>query len=229
MFFALQLLLANYLYSQDAKVPNLPKYYRSVLNFGFYLGVNRADFSVISSLDKPDSILVIESAPKTGFNLGIMAEVRLHEYVTLRFLPDLAFSERNIQFQMKDSKGEYLLSKQVESTFLDFPLNIKYRSKRLNNFGAYVVGGGRYTIDLASQKDVKTTNPNEAIIKLNNKDFAYELGTGLDFYLTYFKFGIEFKWVFGLSNILVRDNFIYSKSLDKLNSRMFLLSFTFEG
>lgn len=37
---------------------------------------------------------------------------------------------------------------------MNFPLNFKVRSKRFGNFAAYMLGGGKYTLDLASQKDV---------------------------------------------------------------------------
>ena len=44
--------------------------------------------------------------------------------------------------------------KKVESTLLDFPLYIKYKSERYNNFRSYVLVGIKYSIDIASQKDI---------------------------------------------------------------------------
>jgi hypothetical protein len=67
------------------------------------------------------------------------------------------------------------------------------------------------------------------VVKLYKHDFGYEAGAGLDFFLPYFKFGIELKMSLGLRNLLVPDNTIYALSLDRLRSKVFLISFTFEG
>lgn len=216
-------------FSQTKKVENLPKYYKEKLNFGFYLGINRADFIIHPVNYIIDTLLGVESTPKSGFNLGIIAEIRLHEYITFRFLPDLAFGERNIQYTFKQGTKSYTIDKKVESTFLDFPLNLKYRTKRLNNFSAYLVGGGRLSLDLASQKEVDTNKPGQEIVRLYKQDYAYEGGTGVEFYLPYFKFGIEAKLIVGVRNLLVKDATIYSQGINQLNSKLFLISFTFEG
>ncbi len=216
-------------HGQTKKVENLPKYLKEPLNFGFYIGVNRADF-VIHPVNYPiDTLLSIESVPKMGFNLGIIAELRLHDHVTLRFLPDLAFGERNLQYKLKTTQyGIYIVEKKVESTFIDFPLDIKYRTARINNFGAYLIGGGKYTIDLASQKGVQD-KPGSEIVKLRSNDWAYEGGFGMDFYLPYFKFAIEGKLSVGIRDLLIKDSYVYSQGINKLNSKVFLFSFIFEG
>ena len=43
----------------------------------------------------------------------------------------------------------------------------------------------------------------------------YEVGFGIDFYLEYFKFAPEFKATFGLVDMLVNDDSIYSSSIQK--------------
>ena len=40
----------------------------------------------------------------------------------------------------------------MESTLLDFPIYIKYKSERYNNFRSYVLFGIKYSLDIASQK-----------------------------------------------------------------------------
>jgi hypothetical protein len=92
-----------------------------------------------------------------------------------------------------------------------------------------MIGGFKYTLDLASQKDARNTVPGQEVIKLNNQDFGYEAGAGIDFFLPYFKFGIELKMAMGMRNLLVRDQTIYAQALDRLNSKVFLISLTFEG
>ena len=216
--------------AQTEKIQNLPGYTSEVLNFGFYIGVNRTNF-ILHPVNFPiDTILVVESTPKFGFDLGIIAEVALHQYFTVRLVPELAFGERSIQYTFYSTSGKkYSIPKRVESTFINFPLDLKYRSKRINNWGVYVLGGGRYSVDLASQKDVKSNIPGQEIVKLNRKDWGYEGGVGIDFYLPFFKFGIEAKLTVGLKDLLIKDNTAFSNSINKLNSKIFLISFTFEG
>lgn len=210
---------------------NLPTYYKQRLHFGFTIGVNRANFIIhpVSHFERFDSLKSVESVPKFGFNLGIVSELMLHKYITLRFIPNLSFAERNLQYSF-EGFDTIVRKKSIESTFLNFPLNLKLRSKRVNNFGAYIIAGGSYSLDLASKrKVVNSEDPNEQIVKLKRDDFGYEVGAGAEFYLEYFKFAIEGKLSIGTKNLLIKDNTIYSNSIDKLNSKVFLISITFEG
>ena len=56
-----------------------------------------------------------------------------------------------------------------------------------------------------------------------------DIGFGTDFYLEYFKFGIELKMSYGLNDIHIRESNAFSDPIEMLKTKMFLLSFTFEG
>jgi len=219
--------------AQRMKMPeNRPDYYSEHLHFGFFLGVNKTNF-IVTPVDTlrqvSDSLKTILSGPETGFNLGIVSELRLVEYLTLRFVPDLAFGQRVLEYRFEGSVDTFTIQKKVESTFLDFPLSLKLRSKRLGNFAAYMMGGGQYTLDLASQKDVQNNIPGQEVVKIRKHDFGVHAGAGVDFFLPYFKFGIEFRAHLGTRNLLIRDETQYSRALDNLRSKVFLISLTFEG
>ncbi|TND09321.1 MAG: protein-translocating porin PorT [Bacteroidetes bacterium] len=220
-------------YAQGKVRPqNRPDYYSEKLHFGFFLGINKTNF-VVTPVDTlkqvSDSLKTILSAPETGFNLGIVSELRLAEYLTLRFVPDLAFGQRNLEYHFEGTTDTFTIQKKIESTFLDFPLSLKLRSKRLGNFAAHMIGGGHYTLDLASQKDVQNNIPGQEVVKIRKHDFGVHAGAGVDFILPYFKFGIEFKAMLGTRNLLIRDETVYSRALDNLRSKVFLISLTFEG
>lgn len=59
--------------------------------------------------------------------------------------------------------------------------------------------------------------------------YYYELGVGSDFFLEYFKFALELKFVVGLNNVIVPDGSEYTRAIHRMNSKMLMLSFTFEG
>lgn len=212
---------------------NRHEYYKHPLHFGFFLGVNSCNFLITPVNDFTrvvggDSLKTILSTPQWGFNLGIVAEYAIHEYVTIRFIPDIAFGQRNLEYSFT-GVNSFIVPRKIESTFLDFPINFKVRSKRMNNFAAYMLGGGRYILDLASQKEVTNQIPGQEIVKINRHDFAYDVGAGLDFFLPYFKFGLEFKLTQGVRNLLIKDVGIYSQSLDRLRSQVVWIALTFEG
>jgi outer membrane protein with beta-barrel domain len=234
-------------HAQKRKVNNLPAYDENLYHFGFILGINHMLFAVQTVDDfqnikwntdqSPDvfgdSLYVynVTSSPTPGFSVGILANLRIGKYTDLRFIPTLSFGERLLNYTIKRYRnGDPLyveIQKSVTSTIVEIPLELRYKSKRLNNFRAYVLGGVKYSLDLASQKKEKN-NANTTTVKLNRHDFSLEAGVGVEFYTTYFKFGIETKMGYGFNNLIIDEDNIYSGSLDQLRSKVFLLSFTFE-
>ncbi len=246
-------ILSNPLEAQS-RVMNLQGYNDEPYHFGFILGGNEMLFSVkpinhLSAVlwgadqipDIPaDSLYVYDllatSAP--GFSVGILGNLRLGAYADLRFIPTLSFGSRSLVYDVKAFKngqpldanlpnGLVRITKQVNSTYVIFPLVVKLRSWRANNVGAYFLGGAAYTIDLAAVKKTKD-NLGPGTIKLNSHDLALQLGAGFDFYTNYFKLGVEAKMSYGLNNLMVSENDFYSRSIDQLHSKMFMLSFIFE-
>jgi hypothetical protein len=221
-------------FGQRETTLNLPKFEHRFMHFGFLLGLNAADFRLdrySTNVYGADTLMVLEPLSTTGFNLGIVSEMHLGEYFGLRFTPNLAFSQRKLVYTFMTFEGEKQYTKDIESTLINFPLNLKIKSQRLNNFSAYIIGGASYSLDLASNEGAQnlSTNLNDIFIKLGKHDFMGEIGVGTDFYLEYFKFGLELKMSYGLRDIHIREDNAFSNPIDKLKTKMFLLSFTFEG
>ena len=169
-----------------------------------------------------------------GFALGIISDFRLHQYLRLRFTPNISFASRRIEYTLQNAGRDStkIYKKNVESTFLIFPIELKLQSKRLDNFGAYIICGGGYTLDLASKKKIANSiggNQLDDAVNLKRDDFFYSGGAGVDFYLQYFKLGLECKVLNGTKNLLNKSSNIFSNSVDKVNSRMVIFSLTFEG
>jgi hypothetical protein len=208
---------------------NLPKYDYQKMHFGFALGFNSADFVVkkVGNFNLLDSVYSVESSSSIGLNLTILANLRVGNYFDLRFLPTLSFAQRNLDYMLlyNDSTG-LAKTKKVESTYLEFPLELKYKSKRVNNYRAYVLAGFKYGIDMVSQAKVKAEDPD--VIKLSRQDYGYEIGVGFDFYMTYFKFSPEIKMYTGMKNLIIPENTIFSSPIEALYSKTFTVSFTFE-
>ncbi len=224
------LLFAETLSAQHRKPENLPRYDLAPYHFGFILGVNQMFFSVKTAKDfsSQDSIFSVVSDPEMGFNIGIVSNLRLADYWDLRFIPTLSFGERMLIFTRSTNNSVFFdTPKKVESTYIDLPFHVKFKSKRLYNSRAYVMSGIKFSIDLASQAKKKEQNE-EIRIKLRKNDYSFEFGVGFDFYTTYFKFGTEVKMSYGVRDILKHESNIFAGSIDRLNSKIFQFTFTFE-
>ncbi len=236
----------------QGEVLNLQGYNEQPYHFGFILGMNTMNFSVkpIDNLAgknwkkaqspdfSADSIYVnsVTASASPGFSVGILGNLRIMRYLDLRFIPTLSFGSRSLNYGIRaiglagtpaDSVSLFVTHKKVNSTYITFPLLLKYRSWRKNNYGAYFIGGINYSIDLAAVKRTKQDS-GTGDIKLKTHDVGVEIGAGFDFYNTYFKLGIEAKMIYGLKNLVVNDNTFYSGSINQLHSKIFMLSFTFE-
>ncbi|MBC8265786.1 MAG: PorT family protein [Flavobacteriales bacterium] len=211
------------------KLQNLPRYDNKKIHFGFTMGINSMDFKIkqVANISDFDSLYVLEAQNQKGFNLGIVSNLRLGKAFDLRFLPRLVFSERIIEYSFLDNnKKIYMQTKPIESTFIDFPILIKYKSARYNNFRTYLIGGIKYGMDIASQKDID--DEGDKVVKLKRNDLGIEVGFGMDFYLEYFKFSPQIKLTYGILNLLSNDETVYTKSVEKLTTNAWMLSFTFE-
>ena len=216
-------------FGQRHKKPqNLPRYDFKKIHFGFTLGINSLNFNINKNKKflENDTLLSTLSQDQKGFNLGIVSNLRLGRYTDLRFIPTLVFGERILNYQFNETSNLNLNDKRIESTLIDFPISLKYKSERYNNFRTYVMCGIKYSLDIASQSEID--DEGQELVKLNNHDLMIEGGFGIDFYLQYFKFSPQIKISHGIINILSKDNTLYTQTLNNLKTSSWMLSFTFE-
>lgn len=218
--------------TQDKKgAPNLKGFDEKPLHFGFLLGLNTMDFRVYNSgvanaenNQTPIYAEVVELQP--GINIGIVSNLRLKKYLDLRFLPGISFGQRDLSYITQTGEKVDDTPLQIKSTFLEFPLLLKYSSARQHNFKPYLVGGVNGRIDLAKSKKDK--------VVLKPMDTYLELGVGIDMYLTYFRFSTEIKGSHGLFNVHnpkgtgEASDIKFNQAIDKLTSNIFHLTFYFE-
>ncbi|MDP4186414.1 MAG: porin family protein [Bacteroidota bacterium] len=228
-------------FAQKTRPQNDPGYDFKPLHFGFTIGINTMDFIVKNSgqpVDASGKILYADvSDLQPGFQVGIVSDLRLGEYFNLRFLPGISFGQRNFKFYYYDSnaqntKTEYEPStpQVVESSYIELPLLVKYKAKRLNNYRPYLIAGPDCRIDMSSRRGYD--DEKHIYMRLKRWDLYGETGFGIDYYLKYFKFSTELKVAYGLRDVLVHDpaqgNPHYVEAIDRLNSSMIILSFHFE-
>lgn len=236
------------LQAQKEKVRNDPYHDDKWLHFGFSVGMNTMDFNIRGSQMAVDSGIYTEvSTLKPGFHVHAVSNLRLNDNFDLRFTPGIAFGGvREINYMMKDKQNPPIdpedIPVRVESNFLEFPLLLKYKSVRLNNFRPFLIGGVNTRVDLAATKKTWGRSKKENnLVLIKPLDFYYEIGAGMDFYLKYFKFAVELKYSVGLRNVLRTsikkhgeiivpdpEDVIFTNAIDRLYSRMFMITLHFE-
>ena len=231
IFLFVLLILNTFLLSgQKAKPKNESWYDDKPFHFGFSVGFNAMDFNITPSQQhyQTDSLYPELSVLNPGINIQIVTNLHMSDHFDLRFLPGVSFGQRAIYFY----KNGVLVNDQqrLESSFLEFPLLLKYKGQRLNNVRPYVVGGLNFRYDLAGKKEYDDAKP--IYIRLKRPDLYYELGAGMDFYLTYFKLSIELKMSSGIGNVMVSEGAPghpeYANAIEKIRSQIWILAFHFE-
>ncbi len=247
-FFILAVLTAR---GQKQRLNHLTTFDDKLIHFGFTLGLSTLDFDVrnfrimdenpgFSYQEWPqDNPQVTESSMiRTdvaslipGFTVAIITNLRVSRDLDLRFLPGMSFGERKLLYNIpvvdntvsyKDTQYDY----SIKSTFLDFPVLMKYKANRINNGRPYVIFGGamRYDISRAAPED---------LVSLTRTGFYAELGGGWDTYLQFFRLSVEAKVSLGLNDQLGpgpgnTQRKYYTDAIRSLRSNVFTLSFHFE-
>ncbi len=232
--------MVNYLTTFDEKL----------IHFGFTLGYNLLDFNIVNYNpigdnpefdpsatfpNDPNKITANESVRSDlrslvpGFTVGIVSSLRLTEDLDLRFLPGMSFGERKLTYNIPvydiNAGIEPLKFYSIKSTFLDFPLLVKYKARRINNDRPFVIFGSAFRQDIS-----KTAK--DDLVKLKSGGFYAEVGGGWDHYFPFFRFTVEGKFSFGLNDQLgglpEQQRKYYAQSIKSLRSNIFTLSFHFE-
>jgi len=212
-----------------ARVPNLPGFDDKALNFGFLLGLNTMDYRVESKNPQlqPSGGArfadVVNLSP--GINIGMVTSLRLNKYLNFRVLPGISFGQRDLLFISEEGvEDEFPL--EIKSTYIECPMVLKFNGARMVNAKPFFTAGINPRYDLAkSKKDGLLVRP---------FDVFWEIGAGIDSYMSYFRFSTELKLSVGMMNVLnpkgtgEPEDVLYSDVLDKLTSRIFVLTFYFE-
>lgn len=211
-------------------VDNLPVFDERRLHYGFYLGINQNDFRIdYRPSNFPTSTVEVEPTP--GFNVGLIADFRLHKNINIRFEPGLVSNSKKLYFNNNPSLlTERDSVREIGSTYLHLPLVVKFSSNRWNNVRPYVLAGVSYDHNFSSNQDNQDDNfAGEFRMKTTN--FMYEVGIGIDIYLYYFKFSPSIRGVFAMNREIIDDNnpnSPWTSPINVFSTRGIFLNFAFE-
>lgn len=198
--------------------------------FGLTLGFNSSNFQVLHSrrFILNDSFGIADAKPGPGFNVSMVTNLKIGDYFDFRFLPGFSFTERSILYRERGN-GARESSRTIESVFVQAPFQVRYKSAPYRDMRVFVLGGIKYTYDVASNARVRRELAN-SLIKISPHDFAIEAGAGIQIFMPYFIFSPELKFSQGINNILIFNNDLeQSRIIEKILSRAITFSLHFEG
>lgn len=223
------LLFFTVLYNFDAvsqinRRINLQNYDEKKIHYGFQLGINYTTFRLNQSeffLDT-DTVQGVYAQGSNGFALGFLFNYRLAEFFDVRFTPYVGFYERKIRFELKNL--EEPLDAAFQSSIIELPIVVKYKSARRGNHRMYMIGGVKYSAEVGARR----RQQQETDLRTSNSDISIEYGIGLDIYYPLFKLSPELRFSYGLSNVFLPDDNIFSNNIERMSTFTTTLFFFFE-
>ena len=222
--------LPGCLQGQNNKVvQNRPYIDQRPFHYGFLAGVHLQDIEFENNGFKDDAgneWYADIGSYEPGFSVGILGELLINKYVSVRAIPTMHFGTKEVSFlNHKDGAKEH---QTMKSTYISLPLDLKFSGQRINNYRPYFMVGVDPMLDLTVKK-----NKN---LRLKPFDCYLEAGFGCDFYLPFFKFIPEIKFCYGLMNIIDKNRddltdasrMLFTNSVNSGKSKMIVITFYFE-
>jgi len=223
----LMFFIAGFCQKNNTKIENLQNFDKQKLHFGYFIGFNQYNYKLDYKINPNYATWIEESI---GINIGLIGDLRINEYINLRFEPGLHTNKLNLRFNERSKFTQNSDTiRSVKSSYIHMPLLIKLSTKRLDNFRPYLIGGVSTSFNLSSNQNSPEDNKNN-VFRLKANNLYYELGFGIDFYLQYFKFSPSIRGVFSLKDELVPDDDVASPwtgNIENLSTRGFFINLTF--
>ena len=229
--------------AQERKVQNKPYTDLRPLHLGILVGMNLQDIELENV--GPQTILQEDGTTKTqtivcdddkwnaGFSVGVLADLRLSKHLNLRFTPTMHFGAKHLTFYNMtelNAEGRLLeMTQDMKSTYISFPVDLKFSAERWNNYRPYVIAGVNQLVNLTSK--------NQDFLQLKRTDTMIEVGLGCDLYLPFFKLIPELKFCYSLTNALDQGHAnelqdtnkrMYANAVRSAQTKMIVLTFYFE-
>lgn len=226
LLIGLMLCLSTNAQFNERPIINIENEDEALLNWGYFLGFNQYDFKFDYKDIPPSGDNLVST--NVGFNVGLIGELRINEFLDVRFEPGLFYTQRTVGFRGFVDERDAI--REVKSTYINFPVLLKVSTRRLGNWKPFIVGGVSNSLNLGSNQDSLDDNES-GTFRMKKSVFNWELGFGIDFYTEYFKFSPSIRGVFAINNELVPDNdpnSPWTGNLNAMYTRGFFVNFTFE-
>jgi hypothetical protein len=205
---------------------NNPNYDQRKLTYGFLIGLHtttyQIEYSDLFVTPDFDTIQAVIPEWNPGFSLGFIVNLRLHEFIDLRLTPKVAFYEHTLKYYFTDNTS---VEELVETTMVEFPLLLKYKSMRRGNVRMYMIGGIKPGIEASGKKEIENITTS---LEVKNFSFSIDAGLGFDLYFPLFKFSPEIRFSRGISDVLDNTSNKFGQPLRRINTNTITVYLLFQ-
>ncbi|WP_413532572.1 porin family protein [Empedobacter brevis] len=225
-------------------------------SFGYFLGTNIMSYKIVpKAIDKTSptypttpgdgvnkyGLVYLDQESKAGFSVGLIAKMRVNDYIDLKSEPGLHFSQRILYFrnaplaETPTDDTNYLddpnVKREVKSTYVEIPLLLNFHGNRWYNTRPYIQGGLGYLMNLQSNENKEDDNKT-GVFRTTTNNFNWQAEIGVEIYFKRFKLTPALKGMFFFNNEIVPDkpstDQYWTGSLNSLSTRAFVFSLKFE-
>lgn len=200
-------------------VKNLSNYDDRWFHPGMYVSFSASRFVIEqSALYTTNQNVTANAIYSPSLGVGFIGDARLggpESPFILRFAPGVNFLTRKVEFTPRGyAKPDSIVTQEVTSTVVQFPIMLKYQSDRRRNSRMYMIAGINPVLTASNRRSDPLRNQLRAL----DSDLTLEYGVGLDLFYPLFKLAPEIRFSHGLKNLLVPHNDIFSNSLQSIST-----------
>jgi hypothetical protein len=201
-------------------------------NLGFTMGLCMASYDMTAQINQFDEstgrvVSRVALVTKPGIYLGLITNLKLADHWDLRFMPSVSLEERDFLFYFDSTttNTDPVVRKKIESSNLNLPLTIKFKSDFYKNTRVWIQFGIQPSFNLASSKKVRN---DPELLKTQSYDTAFLASFGVDLYGEKLKLSPELRFTRGLTNIYVPDRTRFPRAISDLFSQLLVFNINFE-
>ncbi|KQS32758.1 porin family protein [Dyadobacter sp. Leaf189] len=194
------------------------------IHYGILFAVPFTRFNIRHNDDflQKDSAFVIQSPTQASFRMGFTVNAFLTDHFDLRTTPSVSLYERQVKFSYPNAADRV---EKRESTWIEVPLLLKYKSLRRVNSRMYMLAGVTFGVETNVKR-----NRGGGSAKLDTKstDFSIDYGVGYEQFFEFFKFAPELRFSHGLTNMLQPSKNSVGSGISKMSTHTVTLYLNFE-
>lgn len=172
-----------------------------------------------------DTLRSVDLEPLPGLMLGVISNLNVADFLSLRLVPHFTFEQRNFTFMYFNQGKAVLRQKAIESSYFNVPLTAQWRTPYYKRHRTIVSTGVQIGWNMISDKKVRN---DYNLLKVKSQDISLTLGAGIILYGDRIKMTPEIRYTAGISNIYEPEFTHHGSSIRYLASQTLTFCINFE-